>query len=206
MLRTTATAPPDAITPDLFGFAPEEAIPSSPSPPATVRPVAKAPAKKIQARPSAPVVPNIVDEGDDEDDDDESAYPWTANLHERALDEFETRIAKRMFRLLLDDLSGKCEESPDMFGQVTGNRTQRKQDALIWMFNLNPGGAAMPFEWVCNEIGIDHEIVRRITARNMRSELQRLLRFLEGMLGNEYCRNTEAELLDYVNLDGWRRQ
>ena len=202
MLQTTAISPPTTITPDLFGFVQEETTPSSSPPPETIR----RPAKTSATEPAIARSPPALRRRSDNNDEDESAQPMFNGLDEDDHDTPESIIAKRMFRLLLDDLAGKCDAPPDMFGQVIGNREQRKQDALIWMFSLNPDGAAMPFDWVCNEIGIDHEAVKRITARNMRGDLRRLLQMLSFMFGTAYGQKVEVDLLDYVNLDGWQCQ
>lgn len=114
-------------------------------------------------------------------------------------------LAKRMFFRMMCDLSGEADPAdPDLFGHILGTREQRKQDALIWMFDLNPDGSDISFEWVCNEIGFDPERVRRITGRSVRQDLKRILKLLSNMVGNEHAKTCELNLMDYVNLSGWQ--
>lgn len=113
-------------------------------------------------------------------------------------------IAKLMISRMVDDLGYKSENGDsDLFGQVAGERELNKQDALIWMFNLNPDGSAMSFEWACNETGLDHESLRSITARSTREDLKRILVLISSMVSLKYAQQCEAELLQYVNLTGW---
>ncbi|MBK4735971.1 hypothetical protein [Noviherbaspirillum pedocola] len=137
-------------------------------------------------------------------DDEDSAASGTYSLDVRFSDEPETIVAKRMFRLLLADLSGTTSGEPDLFGQIIDSEREiRKFDALTWLYNLNPDGAQMSFDWVCDELGIDPEAIRRMTAANMRAELKRLLHVLSCMVSPEHAKNCECELAEYVNLAGW---
>lgn len=114
-------------------------------------------------------------------------------------------LAKRMIFRMMCDLSGEIDPAePDMFGHILGTREQRKQDALIWMFDLNPDGSDVSFVWVCNEIGFDAERVRRITGRSVRQDLKRILKLLSYMVSNEHAKTCELNLMDYVNLSGWQ--
>lgn len=198
MLQTTnASRPERTMLADLFGFVPDEKPPSKADPPAPTAAVMK----PEKATPQASQKPKSqATAGDDEEDDHELAMP---NLDEDSSDTPETFIAKRMWRLMMADLAGLTEGEPDLFGQHCGDRERRKQDALIWIFNLNPDGADLAFEWVCNEIGIDHEVVRRMVARYMRADLKRILRLLACMVSLDHAMKCEIDLLDYVNLSGW---
>lgn len=195
MLHTINSQHQGTIFADLFGFVPDEKPASKADPPALK--AVRSPGK------ATPPTPKNHSSDIDDEPDGADALP---SLDEDPSDSPETFIAKRMFKVFMDDLSGRTDAVPDMFDHVAGNREQRKQDALIWMFNLNPDGADMPFEWVCNEIGIDHELVRRVTARNTRAELKRIVKLLAGMVSVEHAKKCEIDLLDYVNLSGWQQQ
>lgn len=126
------------------------------------------------------------------------------NLEPGGNDTADTCIAKRMMDRMIADLVGeKLQSQPDLFGHVDGDRETRKLDALIWMYDLNPDGSDIPFVWVCDELGLDHERLKRITARSVREDLKRILKVLTGMVGIDYARSCELKLSDYVNLTGW---
>lgn len=181
--------------------------PPHPSPPVK--------AAKAVAKTGAPVVNKPVPETDpdelahykqlleeiDEEDFDECPI---FDLSPRYRDSTDTFVAKRLMRLLLADLSGKTVAEPDLFGHIEAERENRKLDALIWLYDLNPDGAAISFDWVCDEIGIDGEMLRRVTARNMRAELKRLLARLACIIPEEVF-NCECQLGTYVNLTGWQK-
>lgn len=191
-------------------------LPLSPPAPRASTPALKPPATRARAAKPAttpqpapePEATSIRDEDlhavfaeiDDEDSDATGIY----SLNVRVFDEPETVVAKRMFRLLLADLSGTTSGEPDLFGQIIDSEREiRKFDALAWLYNLNPDGAQMSFDWVCDELGMDPEAIRRMTAANMRAELKRLLHVLSCMVSPEHAKNCECELAEYVNLAGW---
>jgi hypothetical protein len=121
-----------------------------------------------------------------------------------ANDSTDTFLAKRMFMRMLSDLAGEAPKAaPDMFGHIEDGREQRRQEALIWMYDLNPDGADVPFVWVCDEIGIDAELIRRVTGRSVRDDLKRILKLLSSMVSPEYAKACEDKLMDYINLTGW---
>jgi hypothetical protein len=193
------------VTEDLFGYALEP--PSRQPVSASVvgkpkrgrnKPGSKAigPTSARQRRPSE----------QNADEDDEPAFDIEANPY----DPPETYVAKRMWRMLCVDLAGTTSTELDLLGDLSAQPDEhglspehRKQDALIWMFDLHPDGADMPFEWVCNEIGLDHEAVRRITARNMRTDLKLVLKLLTKLLSFRHAKDCELRLAEYVNLSGW---
>lgn len=116
----------------------------------------------------------------------------------------EKFIAKRMFARLIADLSFEANELPkDLFGQIEVNREYEKQDALIWLYALNPDGSDMPFDWVCTELGFDTAMVRRIVARNVRADLKRVLKLLSSMISYQHAKKCEVELREFVDLKGW---
>lgn len=175
---------------DLFGSAQIIAVP----PPKTV----------IRPQKASTVQPAVLNRPRNEDPDatDEEAI----NLGEEAGDTSDTFLAKRMFSRMLCDLAGDADADAagDLFGHIEGAQEQRKQDALIWMFDLNPDGSEVPFTWVCNEIGFDAERVRRITGRSVRQDMKRILKLLSSMVSNEYAKKCELNLMDYCNLSGWQ--
>lgn len=114
-----------------------------------------------------------------------------------------TFFAKRLMQLLKDDLSGKSNGEPDLFGHIAHDRETRKLDALVWLYDLNPDGARIPFTWVCDEIGHDPEVIRRVVAKNMRAELKRVLKTLCGMVSLTYATDCQLVLSEYVDLTGW---
>ena len=150
----------------------------------------------------ADLVRRVIQERDDEDRDDSA--PLGIDLKTDLDDSADTFVAKRLLSLLMDDISGKVTAEPDLFGDIQHDREQRKLDALVWLYDLNPDGARVSFDWVCNELGTDGEVLRRVIARNMRQELKRVLKMLACMVGDEHARNCECELSDYVNLSGWK--
>jgi hypothetical protein len=195
---------PVPVTEDLFGYALEP-----PRPPVSASTVCKP--KRVRnkpvanaTRPKASVQRRFAEPDADEEEDpvpDIEANPY---------DPPETNVAKRMWRMLCVDLAGTTSTELDLFGDLSAQPDEhglspehRKQDALIWMFDLNPDGADMPFEWVCNEIGLDHEAVRRITARNMRTDLKMVLKLLTKLLSFRHAKDCELRLAEYVNLSGW---
>lgn len=114
-----------------------------------------------------------------------------------------TFVAKRLMQLLKDDLSGKSYGEPDLFGHIDHARETRKLDALFWLYDLNPDGAKVSFTWVCDELGHDPEVIRRVVAKNMRAELKRVLNILCGMVSLTYATDCQLVLSEYVDLTGW---
>lgn len=150
----------------------------------------------------ADLVRRIIQEREDEDRDDPA--PLGIDLQTDLQDSADTFVAKRMLSLTMDDLSGKVVGEPDLFGDIQHDRETRKLDGLVWIYDLNPDGADISFEWVCNELGTDGEVLRRVIARNMRQELKRVLKMLACMVSEKHALNCECELAEYVNLSGWR--
>ena len=180
--------------PDLFGYPPQVTAPPATAPPVIHVGSVPAPRKKNVPRPRTAATSA-------DDLDSQSGGP--IGLQDCSDDSLDTFIAKRMFRMLLDDLSGASHAEPDVFGQRCGTRDWRRYDALIWLYNLNPDGAAVPFDWVCDEIGLDPEAVRRISARNLREELRQVLQLIALMVGSSYASACEIDLMEYVSLEGW---
>jgi len=119
-------------------------------------------------------------------------------------------LANSMIEMLRLDLSRNniATAAHDLFGQADD---YRKLDALIWVFNLNVGGAEISFDWCCENSNIDGEsldpdAVRRIIARSCRAELKRCLQIVCTTFGLPSANQCEADLLDYVNLAGWNTQ
>lgn len=180
---------------DLFGHvpAPDIELTTTPSKASATRPQPKS-----RIAPKRPISP-LSEESDDSSDE---AFP--INLEPAESDSVDTCLAKRMIDRMIADLNGrKAQNAGDLFGHIGGDRETCKLDALIWMYDLNPDGSAVPFEWVCNEIGLDHEAMRRITARSVRDDLKRILKILTGFFGIEHAKACEYKLSDYVNLTGW---
>lgn len=156
-------------------------------------------------RRSTPAANSSKEKQCEEGDDFESDAPIEIDFENISVgDTQETFVAKRMFARLIADLSGEASLTPpDLFGHINDDREQRKQDALIWMYDLNPDGSLMSFQWVCDEIGLDAEMIKRITARNVRNDLKGILKLLSSMVSPEYANACELDLQDYVNLSGW---
>lgn len=174
---------------DLFGLS------QAAEPPRRAAPTAPKPAAQ-KPKSAAPL------DADDLDEDTDDVL--NIDLEPSGNDSADTCIAKRMIDRMIDDLVGEKTQAPaDLFGHVDGDRETRKLDALIWMYDLNPDGSDIPFVWACNEIGLDPELIRRITARSVRTDLKRILKVLTGMVGSEYAKACELKLSDYINLTGW---
>lgn len=192
-------------TEDLFGYALEPPQ-SKASPVGALRNPKRARNKAVGVTLRPPKPSRGAKSEPDADDEEEPA----PNLEASQYDPPETNVAKRMWRILCVDLASKTSTDLDLLGDLSAQSDEhglspehRKQDALIWMFDLNPDGADMPFEWVCNEIGLDHEAVRRITARNMRSDLKLVLKLLSKLLSFRHAKDCELRLAEYANLSGW---
>lgn len=150
---------------------------------------------------SKPISTSSIEHDDFTDHHEDPIY---LDLEPSGADSADTCIAKRMIDRMIADLAGEKEDVvADLFGHVDSERETRKWDALIWMYDLNPDGSDIPFTWACNEIGLDHEAFRRITARSVRIDLKRILKLLTGMVGFNYAKECEYKLADYVNLSGW---
>lgn len=156
----------------------------------------------------SPTVDFDLDDLDTEDDDEK---PVNLDVIEKT-DTYETFIAKRMIRRMLDDLNEQfvSDLKPDMYGiSFPQDKTDKQQkevlklDALIWLYGLNPDGSIVTFEWACDEVGLNPEIIRNVTARSMRAELKIVLKFLAQMVGHQFAIACECELAEYVNLSGW---
>lgn len=189
---------------DLFGYALEPPLP----PPIPARPV-RIP-KRARATPAVQSPAAFLKSDTEPDCSPEEDEEIAFSINAGPLDPPETYVAKRMWKILCVDLAATTCADLDLLGDLVAQPTDaglsaehRKQDALIWMFDLNPNGADMPFEWVCNEIGLDHEAVRRITARNMRRELKLVLKLLSKLVSFAHAKQCELRLSDYANLSGW---
>lgn len=123
------------------------------------------------------------------------------------------KFANKLITQLLVELGWKQDsESVDMLGSSVDDQHFYKLDALIWVFDLNPDGSDVSFEWACENASsdafcdyssLDPEVMRSIIARNMRNELKECLKLLSSMISYEYAKNCCLELSGYVNLDGW---
>ena len=115
------------------------------------------------------------------------------------------QIAERMKEMLLTDLNeGVSDAVPDMLGHIDGTFNNRKLDALIWVYDLNPNEVQLSFEWMCEMLDLDAQSMRRIIGRSVRQEMFRVLNILASMVSPEYAIDCEIALAEYVNLDGWR--
>ena len=113
------------------------------------------------------------------------------------------RLALKMLSLALADLEQQSEKNDmDMFGFTKPNDLVR-QDAIIWLYSLNPEGSDIPFEWVCDGLGHDPEIFRRIIARNMPEIIKETIRMLSHLVDEKTIRDMVHTMSDYLNLDGW---
>ena len=124
-------------------------------------------------------------------------------------DSIETKLAKRMFLRMIWDLKPRpaSAQAQDLFGQAA-TRYQGEQDrldALVWMYSLNPDPGLVPFEWVCDVLGFDIHMVRRITGRSMRTDLKQLVNLLSTIVGADHARLCEETLSDYVDVSAWKR-
>lgn len=196
-MKTVQAQRNDSVTAgtDLFGHVPAPVIEllTQPSKPAPTKP-----------QPKTRITPNRAASSLIDDSDDPSDEVFPLDLEPTTSDSVDTCLAKRMIDRMIADLTGsKAQNAGDLFGHIGGDRETCKLDALIWMYDLNPDGSAVPFEWVCNEIGLDHEAMRRITARSVREDLKRILKILTGFFGIEHAKACEYKLSDYVNLTGW---
>ena len=181
---------------DLFGpISNPDPPPSTKSPPNEVKAIVNVKSETVKAK-AKPI--------NDDDDDENECGIADLDLEKREEGEsFDTFFAKRMMRTMLYDLNGEVDVEPDMFGHVICARETRIQDALIWMYSLNPDEGVVTFEWVCNELGLDPEGIRHITARIMRQEMKRVLRLIAEMIGYQYALQCELNLQEYFNLAGW---
>jgi hypothetical protein len=123
-------------------------------------------------------------------------------------DSIETMLAKRMFLRMIWDLKPRPTPAPvqDLFGQAATlcQGEQDRLDALVWMYSLNPDPGLVPFEWVCDVLGFDIHMVRRITGRSMRTELKQLVNLLSTIVGDDHARLCEETLSDYVDVSAWK--
>jgi hypothetical protein len=123
-------------------------------------------------------------------------------------DSIETKLAKRMFLRMIWDLKPRPAWTPvqDLFGQAATlcQGEQDRLDALVWMYSLNPDPGLVPFEWVCDVLGFDIHMVRRITGRSMRTELKQLVNLLSTIVGADHARVCEETLSDYVDVSAWK--
>ena len=114
------------------------------------------------------------------------------------------RLASKMLSLALDDLEQQSEKKDmdDMFGFAKPDDLVRK-DAIIWLYSLNPEGSDIPFEWVCDELGHDPEIFRRVIARNMPEIIKETIRMLAYLVDDQTIRDMVHTMSEYLNLDDW---
>jgi hypothetical protein len=123
-------------------------------------------------------------------------------------DSIETMLAKRMFLRMIWDLKSRPASAPvqDLFGQAATlcQGEQDRLDALVWMYSLHPEPGLVPFEWVCDVLGFDLHMVRRITGRSMQTELKQLVNLLSTIVGADHARLCEETLSDYVDVSAWK--
>jgi hypothetical protein len=114
-------------------------------------------------------------------------------------------LAEEMIKCLLIDIGYVDPEGieENLLGYSDKTRDYKKLDSLIWVFDLNPDGSELSFNWACDLTDHDTERMKRIIAKNMRSELKQCLVILASMISFEYAKNSEFELAEYVNLSGW---
>lgn len=134
---------------------------------------------------------------DDEEEDAVEPLDWKNEPDENLY------IAKRYLKLLLSDLAIKAIGQPDLLGYIANPRVQRRHEAIRWMYDLYETSPPIPFLWVCEVIGHDPEVYRRVVARNMRADLKRILDEITGSSGFDHAKACEEFLSDYVNLSGW---
>ena len=120
----------------------------------------------------------------------------------------KTILAKRMFHRMMLDISGESQKTePDLFGQQAtsdDNGADRcRLDALVWMYSLNPDGSFISFEWVCDQLDLDPESIRRITGRSMRKELKRLVKLLSTIVSYEHAKACEEALSEFADVSLW---
>lgn len=122
----------------------------------------------------------------------------------------EMILAKRMFLRMMWDINGKSDDAaPDLFGQTSitsrkANRAEQNRfDALIWLYGLNPDGALVTFEWVCDVLDFDPHRVRRIVGRSLRKDLKRLVRLLSTIVGPVHAQACEEKISDYLDISNW---
>jgi hypothetical protein len=124
-------------------------------------------------------------------------------------DSIETKLAKRMFLRMIWDLKPRpaSTQVQDLFGQAATmcQGEQDRLDALVWMYSLNPDPGLVPFEWVCDVLGFDIHMVRRIVGRSMRTELKQLVNLLSTIVGADHARLCAETLSDYVDVSTWKR-
>lgn len=183
--------------------------PVAPAPAEIATPKAAARKQTVQAKPPRVSVPDeeapahealLVDPDEPVDVDLESHYG----------DSPEMILAKRMFLRMMWDINGKADDvEPDLFGQTSttsgkaGQAEQNRFDALIWLYGLNPDGALVSIEWVCDVLGFDPHRVRRIVGRSLRKELKRLVHLLSTIVGREHAQECEEKISDYLDISNW---
>lgn len=142
---------------------------------------------------------------DDEDTDAEADTQVSlAELEPDSTDSPRLMLAKLMFKRFRLDLAGEVATEGDLFGFVSDDREILKFDALIWMFDLYPGKVVVPFKWVCDVLGLDPEVCRRVVARNMRRELKGVLKQIACIVDQRHAKHCEIKVSDYINLTGWQ--
>jgi hypothetical protein len=102
---------------------------------------------------------------------------------------------------------------PDLLGDVMGetNRQQQikaaAQDALIWIFGLNPSPPDISFEAATGQIeGFDVQRFREVVASVCHRELRETLRMVWRMVDKNEAQVVADRLARYVNIDGVRLQ
>lgn len=95
---------------------------------------------------------------------------------------------------------------PDLFNdgiQISNKDSDElnQMDSLIWIFDLNPGGARMSFLECCAVLDLDPFVIRRIVANNMHSQLLKLNQHLPYMVSEGELITVREKLERYVNLN-----
>lgn len=123
------------------------------------------------------------------------------NVSLKTLRKFD--LATRMLEIAMTDLSYIIPPKNQLDAVIGKGRHRRKQDALIWIFNLNPRHARLTFDWVCEELDQDPEVYRRVIAKNCRTDLKVIVRVLVSMLGFKKAKQCADKLYEYLDLTGW---
>lgn len=112
-------------------------------------------------------------------------------------------LATRMLEVALTDLSFIPPPNKQLVATIGKGRHRRKQDALIWIFNLNPRDARLTFDWVCEELDQDPEVYRRVISKYCGSELKVIVRVFVSIMGYKTAKQCADKLYEYLDMTGW---
>lgn len=124
-------------------------------------------------------------------------------------DSWDVILAKLMFNRFKYDLGFGQElddRQDELFGVTTtwkrGVRTIDKLNAIVWLYSFHPQEVQVSFEWVCDVLSLDIELIRRIVARHARNEIRQTIELI-APLSKELAQECEDKVSHYVFVQGW---